>query len=628
MKSRSSVRQRVDFEFNSWSLTKQKELESQLEGFWADDIWDREECPIAFHARKSPLCRHLDFSRCRSYAIRLELKYVTWKKLTDGEWTPNYAWGALVNRIKWLSDWVNDQAPFQHSLLEKSVNYIECSFRTYIQEKGKLYDRESNYLVKSNEVRKSYNPDQRVAIVPQIYKTLQEAYDKRNSYEKDVWDLSQLSGQFVRPGSNYRINFSTIKPDWLKEAGKRFIKYHLATKSISTCLNKYGFIKHFSEFLIQHKTSIKVEEIDRALVLDYLAFLAKCGYSSSHHIDRISQLRDFLELSAREKWLDIPEKRYVFTEDYPKTSKRLPRYIPEDVIRQLNQHLKELPEDIFRLVLILQETGRRISEVLSLKPDCLKQDKQGDWFLQHYQFKMKKEDSIPITRELARVIQEQRAYVTNKYGKAVSLLFPSPKNVNKPLTASTVSEHLHWLAYNKGIKDETGNIFNFQSHQFRHTVGTNMLNSGVPIEVISRYLGHETLLMTQVYARLFDKTLKDKVTEFHSKVVNIAGEIMESPSPELENSDLQAMKKNILVQALPNGTCALPTIQRECPHANACLTCSNFRTTKEYLDQHKEQLKRTEEIIQAANEKGWTRVVEMNEKVATNLRTMIKTLEV
>jgi len=69
------------------------------------------------------------------------------------------------------------------------------------------------------------------------------------------------------------------------------------------------------------------------------------------------------------------------------------------------------------------------------------------------------------------------------------------------------------------------------------------------------------------------------------------------------------MKKKILAQALPNGSCARPIVKGACPHANACLTCGDFRTTFEFLDQHQEQLEQTEKLIEKAKTNNWQRQV-------------------
>jgi integrase len=37
------------------------------------------------------------------------------------------------------------------------------------------------------------------------------------------------------------------------------------------------------------------------------------------------------------------------------------------------------------------------------------------------------------------------------------------------------------------IKDSNGIIFKFSSHQFRHTIGTQMINNGVPQVIVQQY---------------------------------------------------------------------------------------------------------------------------------------------
>nr|MDJ0728131.1 site-specific integrase [Prochloraceae cyanobacterium] len=326
-------------------------------------------------------------------------------------------------------------------------------------------------------------------------------------------------------------------------------------------------------------------------------------------------------------------------EDYPKSKKPLPRYIPEEVIKQLNQYIDKLPEQIMRIVLVLQECGLRIGEVLTLSFDCLRQDTQGDWFLFITRHKMKKEQNIPISRELVAVIQEQQQYIKDNLDKDFDYLFcgrqrggignnkflPEPK----VMTPEPVSIYLNRLAKEENITDSNGKIWRFQSHQFRHTVGTRMINNNVPQHIVQKYLGHESPTMTMRYAHIHDQTLKKEIAQFHdSRVVNVAGNIVETINKELDsNLDLHLIKKNVLAQALPNGSCARPIQLGECPHANACLTCGDFRTTTEFLEQHKTQLEETKKIVKKAEQKGWQRQAEMNKRVANNLEKIIKTLE-
>jgi hypothetical protein len=242
---------------------------------------------------------------------------------------------------------------------------------------------------------------------------------------------------------------------------------------------------------------------------------------------------------------------------------------------------------------------------------------------------MKKEITIPISRETARIIQIQQQKAKEQFGDHVSLLFPSPKRKNRPITKKSFVDRVNKLTLENNICDENGNRWHFSPHQCRHTVGTNMINNGVPHHIVQKYLGHDSPTMTQVYAHIHDQTLKEEIAKYHdSRVVNIAGEVVESTTPELDNDlDLHLFKKKVLAQSLSNGSCARPVVLGECPHANACFTCGDFRTTIEFLDQHKAQLGETKKIIKNAEEKGWERQAEMNKKVARNLENIINTLE-
>jgi hypothetical protein len=45
-------------------------------------------------------------------------------------------------------------------------------------------------------------------------------------------------------------------------------------------------------------------------------------------------------------------------------------------------------------------------------------------------------------------------------------------------------------------------------HQLRHTFATQLVNHGLPIDSVRKLLGHQTLNMTQHYARMFDATIR------------------------------------------------------------------------------------------------------------------------
>ena len=286
------------------------------------------------------------------------------------------------------------------------------------------------------------------------------------------------------------------------------------------------------------------------------------------------------------------------------------------------------------MVLVIQECGLRIGELCQLPFNCLKQDGKGGWFIQFMRWKMKQETTLPISIELSKVIQEQQAYIKEHLGEDYQYLFCSRRAgvgfipVSKVMSDQSFVGFLKKLAEQFNICDSTGKCWNFQTHQFRHTVGTRMINNGVPQHIVQRYLGHESPQMTSVYAHIHDATLRKEIDKYlNTKVVNINGEVIESLNPELDNDgDLQWMKKKVLAETLPNGYCGLPA-QLTCSKGNACLTCGDFRTTFEFLDQHQEHLERTKKVLEVAKANNWQRQIQINEDVKKSLENIINTLE-
>lgn len=411
-----------------------------------------------------------------------------------------------------------------------------------------------------------------------------------------------------------------------------------ATRQYSTLLGYIGIFNGFSKFLEKHYPREDFSSINRWLILDLIAELNRRGYTPHHKIKVLSTLSNFFEIGVINNWFSV-QPYLILKEDYPKEFKHKPRFIPEEVMQQLNNHLDALPAPVMRMVLVIQECGLRVGELLQLKFNCLIQDAKGGWFLHFTRWKMLKEDIIPISSELAIVIQEQQQFIRDQLGEGFDYLFCARKNGRnygstdkficavKVMDKGTFIQYIKNLAEKFDIKDVSGIRWNFQSHQFRHTVGTRMINNGVPQHIVQRYLGHSCPRMTAVYAHIHDETLKKEIEQFHGKVVNIAGEVIESAAPEIDNdTDLQWLKRKVLGEVLPNGYCGLPVTQT-CSKGNACLTCGDFRTTVEFIEQHKEQRKRTKKVLEKALANNWHRQIQVNEDVIKSLDNIINALE-
>jgi len=94
-------------------------------------------------------------------------------------------------------------------------------------------------------------------------------------------------------------------------------------------------------------------------------------------------------------------------------------------------------------------------------------------------------------------------------------LLPNAKNIlikyeNCPINCAEdlllpVHSNQKMNAYLKELADICGINKNLSMHVARHTFATSItLSNGVPIETVSKMLGHNSLETTQIYARIVD----------------------------------------------------------------------------------------------------------------------------
>jgi len=325
--------------------------------------------------------------------IKNEIKYACWQKFQNKEWSITTT--TTINCINAVVKLLSTVAIKTSSLLQKEFKQWEMSMRSYLVERGKAVKRTYS-VIDSNQTRKMAVAESNcISTLRQIYKVIQAAYDDRPEYEKDAWDVRKMGVKINLSTSSYTISFTKLHQSWLYQAAKKFISYTLSTNSYNNALNRMTALNKFSGFLRKYHPLLKGSDIDRPLVVEYLSCLVKVNLSKKSRGDYITNLKIFLKLCAREGWATVPNKELIYQEDTPQPDKHLPRYIPQFVLEQLNQHLDALPPYIMRMVIVHQECGRRINELCTLPLNCVLPDANGDYFLHYKNSKMNREKTIP-----------------------------------------------------------------------------------------------------------------------------------------------------------------------------------------------------------------------------------------
>lgn len=261
-----------------------------------------------------------------------------------------------------------------------------------------------------------------------------------------------------------------------------------------------------------------------------------------------------------------------------------------------------------RAWLLQAMTGRRVSEILMVDFDCLTpllpyEDAADDAMVARLRYQQTKVDGVEptILVDLAavRVIEEQQAWARAWCDEGVTPahLFLAPRHNHRgqrPRPYPSQQAALRRLDDTVHLTDSAGNPLRYgQTHRLRHTRATDLLNAGVPIHVVQRYLGHRSPEMTMRYAQTLAETaeaefLKAKrVGAFGNNLALDARDVLDITQLTQERAD----------RVLPNGLCMLPPAQT-CDRGNACLTCGHFATDSTHTPALADQRRKTLEIIE------------------------------
>jgi integrase/recombinase XerD len=265
-----------------------------------------------------------------------------------------------------------------------------------------------------------------------------------------------------------------------------FIKTYGVGEDIAINQIDYSFLKKFDSFLLQQKAVGKDTTLKRNTV-------------NKNHVRH----RTILNAAVRERIITNNPYATFPLRDTPSQRK----YLEEQDLQKLIQHdlggnasLQKV-RDIFIWSVY---TGLRFTDAMNMEANKVKQDRERNYTFQFYQEKTGESVNVPLLPPAVEIFLRYDNLEREASGKVLPQI--SNQKVN---------------TYLKVIGDLAGITTPITHHVARHTCATTVLLSNkIPLEIVSRWLGHNSVRTTQVYAKITNQAVLKAGQELSSKLFN------------------------------------------------------------------------------------------------------------
>lgn len=310
-----------------------------------------------------------------------------------------------------------------------------------------------------------------------------------------------------------------IKDTFLGETKKQYtfqnlIDYHNDKMQHKLHPNTLGHYKtsqrYMQSFIINEygKPDINLCDLSYEFVVGFESYLRslvpKPGQKSIGNntaMKHIKRLRRMVTLAYRMEWLD----RDPFVNFKMKIEKKERDFLSCDELRRI----EELTSSIERLITVKDifvfscYTGISYSDIVTLTRKNIALGIDGKPWIMSQRVKTGTPFKIPLLPKAATLIEKYRYHP-----RIVHIDGLLPKLSNQKLNS-----------YLKEIADLCDIKKNLTFHMARHTFATTVtLSNGVPIETVSKLLGHTKLATTQIYARVVEKKVSEDMNTLRQKL--------------------------------------------------------------------------------------------------------------
>lgn len=243
---------------------------------------------------------------------------------------------------------------------------------------------------------------------------------------------------------------------------------------------------------------------------------------------------------------------------------------------------------------VLHRTGVRIEELLELTHLSLRQYQAptGEMvpLLQIGPSKTDTERVIPadpgLVAVLARIIRRVKAsdgrvpliarydFYERVFSLPLPHLFQRPCHRRQQMISpGQVRNLLNQLAGQASIADIDGTPLRFTPHDFRRIFATETVNSGLPIHIAAKLLGHLDLNTTQGYVAVYPAEV---IRHYRHFIEQRRGHRPAEEYREPTDAEWAEFRDHFALRKVALGTCARP-YGTPCQHEHACIRCPMLR---------------------------------------------------
>ena len=274
---------------------------------------------------------------------------------------------------------------------------------------------------------------------------------------------------------------------------------------------KYGTLKNYNTtetylkdyVKAQYNTSdIYLKHIDYEFTLGFETFLSNLkGLNNNGLMKHMERFKKLMRLAEHLDWISKnPTKRFKLRFDPVDMV-----YLSKGELEKIKNHtLKNSTLRLNRDIFVFScYTGLAYADVKALKKDNLQVGVDGKKWIYTKRSKTNTPVRIPLLEEAEKILDRYKDHpkvVRNE------ILLPVYSN-------QKTNQYLKEITKKAKVKKK------LSFHTARHTFATTVtLANGVPIETVSKLLGHTKLSTTQIYARVIDTKISSDIEDLRLKL--------------------------------------------------------------------------------------------------------------